>query len=117
MTESIGGTPSAWLLNHLELLPPHGRVLDVACGRGRHALDLARLGYRVHAVDREADIIADLRAAAARRQLRSPARWWIWETDPPPSLGTCRFDAVLVFRYLHRPLFPSLIEAVAPAAA
>jgi SAM-dependent methyltransferase len=114
VTESIGGTPSAWLLNHLELLPPHGRVLDVACGRGRHALYLARLGYRVHAVDRDADIIADLRAAAAHEQLPLTCEVVDLETDPPPSLGTSRFDAVLVFRYLHRPLFPSLIEAVAP---
>jgi SAM-dependent methyltransferase len=114
VTESIGGTPSAWLLSHLELLPPHGRVLDVACGRGRHALYLARLGYRVHAVDREADVIADLRAAAAQGQLPLTCEVVDLETDPPPSLGTSQFDAVLVFRYLHRPVFPSLIEAMAP---
>ena len=114
MTEPIGGAPSAWLLTHLEVLPPLGRVIDVACGRGRHALHLARLGYRVHAVDRDADLIADLRAAAAQEQLPISCEVVDLETDPPPSFGAGRFDAVLVFRYLHRPLFPSLIEAVAP---
>jgi SAM-dependent methyltransferase len=32
-------------------LPPGGAVLDVACGRGRHAIGLARRGYRVTGVD------------------------------------------------------------------
>jgi SAM-dependent methyltransferase len=114
VTESIGGTPSAWLLDHLELLPADGRVLDVACGRGRHALYLARRGYRVHAVDREPDAIAGLRATAAQERLPLTCEVVDLETDPPPRLGTDWFDAVVVFRYLHRPLFPSLIEALAP---
>jgi hypothetical protein len=35
------------------------------------------------------------------------------ETDLPPALpGPC--DAVLVFNYLHRPLFPALREVLSP---
>jgi SAM-dependent methyltransferase len=77
-------------------------------------LHLARLGFRVHAVDRDADAVAHLRNAAATDRLPLTCEVVDLETDPPPSLGPTRFDAVLVFRYLHRPLFPSLVDAVAP---
>ena len=45
------GRPSAWLIDNVDLLPRGGRVIDVACGRGRHALMLASAGFRVRAVD------------------------------------------------------------------
>jgi len=106
--------PSPWLGDHLHLLSPGGRVLDVACGRGRHALFLARLGFRVHAIDRAPDAIAFVRDCAGRDALPLTADVLDLETDPPPDLGHERFDAVVVFRYLHRPLFPMLIDALAP---
>jgi SAM-dependent methyltransferase len=112
--EPAGSAPSSWLLNHLDLIPRSGRVLDVACGRGRHALYLARLGFRVHAIDRDADAIELVHTTAAREQLPLTCAVMDLETDPPPGLGQDRFDAILVFRYLHRPLFPPLCEALAP---
>ena len=114
MTELTGGAPSDWLVRHLELIRPEGRVLDVAAGRGRNALYLARRGFHVHAVDRDVDAAADLHRAAAADGLPLTCEVVDLETEPPPDLGKARFDAVVVFRYLHRPLFPSLIEAVAP---
>src|SRR5262245_61514137 len=45
--------PASWLLENADLLRPSGRVLDVACGRGRHALLLAAAGFDVSAVDRD----------------------------------------------------------------
>jgi SAM-dependent methyltransferase len=108
------GAPSAWLLDHLDRLTPGGRILDVACGRGRHALHLARQGFRVDAVDRDADAIAELREVAASEQLTLSCRVLDLESEPPPSLGHHLFDGIVVFRYLHRPLFPALIAALAP---
>lgn len=107
---------SPWLDDHLHRLSPGGRVLDVACGRGRHALFLARRGFRVHAIDRAADAIAFVRDCAGREGLALTADVLDLETDPPPSLGHGLYDAVVVFRYLHRPLFPMLIEALAAGA-
>jgi len=43
--------PAAWLVGHRALLPPSGRALDVACGRGRHALWLAQHGFDAEFVD------------------------------------------------------------------
>ena len=34
-----------------------GEILDVACGAGRHAIPLARAGYRVVGVDISADFL------------------------------------------------------------
>jgi SAM-dependent methyltransferase len=106
--------PAAWLVDHLDLLSPEGRVLDVACGRGRHALFLAAAGFRVTAVDRDADAIHDLRAVARERGLDVEAEVLDLETTPPPDLGHARYDAIVVVNYLHRPLFPALLEALAP---
>lgn len=46
--------------------PPEGAaVLDLCCGPGRHALELARRGYRVTAVDRTSQYLDEAQQAAA----------------------------------------------------
>lgn len=54
-------TPSAWLQRWLHLIPAGGRVLDLACGSGRHALFLAARGHPVTAVDRDLGASANVR--------------------------------------------------------
>ena len=105
--------PSSWLVDNADLLPRGGRVLDVACGRGRHALLLASAGYRVRAVDRNPEAIDLLRATAERLGLGVDCGVVDLETSPPPDLGTACYDAVVVFNYLHRALWPSLLGALA----
>ncbi len=83
-------------------------MLDVACGRGRHVrLFLAR-GCRVTGVDRDraalTGIVGD-RFEAVVHDLEDGRPW--------PFRGR-RFDAVVVTHYLHRPLLPDLVAAVAP---
>ena len=104
--------PAAWLIENADLLPRGGKVLDVACGRGRHAL-LPSAGFDVHAVDRDPESIAFLQSTAERLSLSLTCEVLDLETDPPPALpGPC--DAILVFNYLHRPLMPALGAALAP---
>lgn len=45
-------------------LPPGSRILDMGCGTGRHAVELARRGYRVTGVDIAAGMLDLARKAA-----------------------------------------------------
>jgi SAM-dependent methyltransferase len=52
-----------------------GAILDLGCGTGRVALDLARRGHRVHGIDLDAELVAAFneRAAAAALPARATA--------------------------------------------
>jgi len=105
--------PATWLTQHAHLLPAAGEALDVACGRGRHALWLATRGLTVHAIDRSAEAVAALDALARQHHLPVRARVSDLETGTP-DLPRSAFDLVVVVHYLHRPLFPALVAAVRP---
>jgi rhodanese-related sulfurtransferase len=105
--------PSSWLIANTSLVPPGSRTLDVACGRGRHALLLASAGYMVRAIDRDATRVERLGAIAHRLRLPLDAEVVDLENGDM-NLGDGEWELVLVFRYLHRPLFPSLIRALRP---
>jgi SAM-dependent methyltransferase len=104
---------AAWVTTHADLVPRAGRALDVACGRGRHALWLAERGLTVRAVDRDPARIAGLQAAAAARALPVTAEVKDLEAGAV-ALGRDAYDVIVVVHYLHRPLFPALLEALKP---
>lgn len=49
--------------------PPNAQLLDVPCGNGRHAVELARRGYSLTGVDSSEEFIAEA------RQNNLPIRW------------------------------------------
>ena len=106
--------PSPWLLSNAGLLPRAGRALDVASGRGRHALFLAARGLTVTAVDRDPEALEALRHAAAVRALAVDTRVLDLEAERV-DLGQEAYDLIVVVHFLHRPLFPALCRALAPA--
>jgi ubiquinone/menaquinone biosynthesis C-methylase UbiE len=59
----------AFLCEILEL-PPGATILDVGCGTGRHAVELARRGYAVTGLDLSAGMLAEAAAAAERAGVR-----------------------------------------------
>src|SRR6185503_7640539 len=100
--------PSAWVVRWADRVPAGGRVLDVACGNGRHARYFAARGYPVDAVDRDATVLAGL---AGIRGVT--ARDADIEGGPWPYEGQ-RFAGIIVTNYLHRPLFAHLLAGLAP---
>ncbi len=99
--------PSPWITRFAPLVPAGARVLDVACGSGRHARLFAARGCRVLAVDRDAATL-DGFAGTAGIETRAIDL----EAGGNPLLGE-RFDAIVVVNYLHRPLFPHLLALLA----
>jgi SAM-dependent methyltransferase len=87
------------------------RALDVAMGRGRHAVPLARAGFRTFGVDVKLDAVHEAIAAGQREGVRVHG-WCADLTQHPLPRG--RFDLVLVSRFLQRDLFPDVRAAVVP---
>jgi SAM-dependent methyltransferase len=87
------------------------RVLDLACGEGRHSVAAAMLGAEVVAIDRDEARLATARELAEAHELA--VDWRVVDLEGPwPELG--RFDAVLVFSYLDRARMPEILDLVAP---
>lgn len=106
-------TPSPWLLENGPRLPSEGAALDLACGRGHNALFLATRGFRVRAVDRDETLVKSLRDRAENLRLPLFAEVSDLEDGPFP-FEQGGYAVIAVFHYLHRPLFPTLEEALAP---
>ncbi len=103
--DPVAPAPSAWVCRFAALLPPGARVLDLACGSGRHVRWLAARGLAVTAVDRDAAALAALAEVAETKVADLEAAPW-----PLPGR---RFDAVVVTNYLWRPLLPAIRVALA----
>jgi SAM-dependent methyltransferase len=94
-------SPSEWVLRWAQLAE-RGAVLDVACGAGRHAILFAERGFEVFAVDRDDQVLpGSIHFVRADLEDGSP---WPWPGK--------RFAAIVVTNYLHRPLFPRLIDSL-----
>jgi SAM-dependent methyltransferase len=104
----FGLRPSPFITRFAALIPAGARVLDLACGYGRHARHLAARGAKVLAIDRDAVALATLSAVAGVETRLADLEIGVW------PLATERFDAIVVSHYLHRPLFPHLRSALAP---
>ncbi len=104
-SQQFFGPVSAWVARWSHLLPPDARVLDVACGSGRHVRWFAERGDRVTAVDRDAKTTAPLGQIAETVVADI-------ETGPWPFSGRC-FDAVVVTNYLWRERLPDIVASVA----
>lgn len=103
--------PSPWIVRFTHLIAVGGRVLDLACGRGRHARYLAARGHPIVAVDRDPDALSDLAGID-----RIDARCLDLERGQWPLAGEI-FAGIVVTNYLHRPLFPYLAAALAADGA
>ncbi|MBL0121340.1 MAG: class I SAM-dependent methyltransferase [Betaproteobacteria bacterium] len=95
--------PSDWVIRFGVSVPSGGRVLDVACGAGRHANWFVGRGHVVNAVDKEKS--PKLSAQIAFKQADIEICRWPYADE--------LFAAVVVTNYLHRALLKTLVNSVA----
>lgn len=108
--------PSEWLLRWAHLIRPGGRVLDLACGHGRHAHWLATQGFVVTALDRDATALAATREGWPAHGTEGTLLQADLENGPWPLPAVCQpgtWDAIVVTHYLWRPLWPALLASLA----
>jgi SAM-dependent methyltransferase len=99
--------PSAWVERWLSRAPFRGRLLDFACGSGRHARLANDLGYSVLAVDQDDASFAAL-GEAGIAVLQEDLESGPW------TLADRRFDVIVCTNYLHRPRLDLLCALLAP---
>lgn len=100
--------PSPWVVLHLERLAPGARVLDLACGSGRHTRLLAATGHPVLAVDRDAAALSGLAAVPGVSVLVADLESGDW------PLAGMHFAGVVVTNYLWRPRLMDLCALLEP---
>lgn len=99
---------SAWVRRWSHLVPQGASVLDLACGGGRHARWFAGRGAQVLAVDRDSAALSLLQAVPGVSTLQADLEGAAW-----PLAEGDRFDAIVVTNYLHRPLWPRIVQTMA----
>ena len=88
------GRPQKGLID----VPLHGRVLDIGCGTGEHALMAASRGFDATGIDSAAKAIAIAENKAAERGVH--ARFVVWNALALGRLGE-QFDTVLDCGLFH----------------
>lgn len=95
-------------------------VLDLACGQGRNGLYLLDNGLDVVFADKQSEFLSQIKVKVAAKhcdddESAEVANYWPvdFECDNFSELAKKQFSAIIVFRYLHRALFPQIKEAIA----
>lgn len=101
--------PSPWVVRFLNGAAPGGRVLDVACGTGRHTRLALQRGLAVTAIDRDTSRLGEL----SQREDVEVITADLEDGSAFPLVGR-KFDAVIMTNYLWRSILPALFATVAP---
>jgi SAM-dependent methyltransferase len=97
---------SDWVQTHASKIKVGGRVLDYACGSGRHAVWLAKQSFQVMAIDRDLASLQQIKSSIPDLAIQTEAIDLETDTWSLSHLG--QFDAVIVTNYLYRPFLQKL---------
>jgi SAM-dependent methyltransferase len=101
--------PDPLLAEALRHAPPAGRAIDLACGRGRHAIALAEAGYEVEAVD-----ISPRALSAARESAQGLEILWQAADLDDFGLPESTYAVICCVDFSDRALSARMVEALAP---
>lgn len=105
--------PSPWVVRWSHLAAPGASVLDIACGGGRHLAWFAQRGHPVTGVDRDTAVAsARLPGAELITADIEAGPWPLAVAEGAPAAR--QFGLVVVTNYLWRPLWPHILDSVAP---
>ena len=101
------GQHSPWIARWIGHPHAGGRLLDFACGSGRHSLLAADRGFSVLAVDRDEGLLDCIqhRNTEVRAEDLESGRW---------SFSAERFEVIVVTNFLHRPRLALLAALLQP---
>ena len=105
------GSPEPFLVEMMPMLPRRGLALDVAAGRGRNSIALARSGMRVVAADFSLEAMRILSDVAKKDRL--PISPVVADLDKF-AFREQSFDAIIDVNFLDRALFPQFVRALKP---
>ncbi len=105
------GDPEPFVVEMLPMLPRGGLALDVAAGRGRNALALARARMRVIAADFSEVAMGTLAELARSERL---SIWPVVADFDKFAFRDLSFDAIINVNFLDRARFPDFARALKP---
>ena len=97
-----------------ELLPTTGTALDLACGRGGNAIELAQRGMDVTACDSSAEAIRILQQELHRTKLEEKVTAVTAEAEAILEANANRYDLIIASRFLDRSLTAKITTALKP---
>lgn len=92
------------IVKKFSLLAPKGKALDIACGLGRNAKYLAKLGFEVDAVDISDVAINNLKNIKNINPILADLDYY--------QIPENKYSLIININYLNRNLFPQIKEAL-----
>jgi len=102
---------STWFDRHLPVIRSGMKVLDLACGIGRHAIPAALKGADVVAIDKDKE---KLKVAREEAEKKGAVVTWVHDDLETMAAVPTGFDVVMLFNYFDRGRFPAFVGAVRP---
>lgn len=99
--------PLPWVVRFASQVADGGKVLDLACGGGRHGRLFLENHHPVCFLDRDMSGVSDLKTNPAAELIEADI-----ENGPWPMKAGRQFDAVVVTNYLWRPVTAQLLATV-----
>ena len=97
-----------FILNLIRYLKPNknAKILDLACGKGRHSKFLSNLGYNVVAADIDQEKLNHFNGKLIQKRVIDLENVNNWPLEKK------KFNVIIVTNFLNRAIFPLIISSI-----